>query len=39
MSEGRIVERGPAARVIDDPREEYTRRLISDTPSIVRALA
>ena len=39
MSEGRIVERGSAARVIDAPQEDYTRRLISDTPSIVRALA
>ena len=39
MSEGRIVERGSAASVIDAPREDYTRRLIADTPSIVRALA
>jgi len=31
---GRIVEHGPAARVLDDPRDEYTRRLLADTPTL-----
>jgi polar amino acid transport system permease protein len=28
MDEGRIVEQGPPAQVIDDPREERTRRFL-----------
>jgi peptide/nickel transport system ATP-binding protein len=39
MSEGRIVERGRAAEVLDRPRANYTRRLLSDTPSLEAALA
>jgi peptide/nickel transport system ATP-binding protein len=38
MSNGRIVEIGTAEEVIGNPREEYTRRLISATPSIERSL-
>jgi peptide/nickel transport system ATP-binding protein len=39
MSEGRIVERGLADRVLDDPQAEYTKRLLSDTPSLEAAMA
>jgi peptide/nickel transport system ATP-binding protein len=34
MADGKIVEFGPTAQVIDDPQEEYTRRLLADTPRI-----
>jgi len=39
MSEGRIVERGLVDRVLDRPSAEYTRKLLSDTPSLETALA
>jgi len=39
MSEGRIVEFGTAEEVIGNPREEYTKRLITATPSIERSMA
>jgi peptide/nickel transport system ATP-binding protein len=39
MSEGRIVERGPVERVLEQPEAEYTRRLLADTPSLETALA
>ena len=39
MSEGRIVERGLVDRVLDQPSAEYTRKLLSDTPSLETALA
>ena len=39
MSEGRIVERGLVDRVLDAPRAEYTKKLLSDTPSLEAALA
>jgi peptide/nickel transport system ATP-binding protein len=32
MKQGRIVEWGPTARVFAEPREEYTRQLISSIP-------
>jgi peptide/nickel transport system ATP-binding protein len=38
MSEGRIVEFGSAESVIGDPKQEYTRSLISATPSIERSM-
>jgi peptide/nickel transport system ATP-binding protein len=38
MSAGRIVERGPVRRVLDDPQEEYTRRLLADTPTVEAAV-
>ncbi len=34
MSEGRIVELGTASATLTNPQEEYTRRLLSDTPRI-----
>ncbi|MFJ9366912.1 dipeptide ABC transporter ATP-binding protein [Nocardia sp. NPDC101769] len=33
MSEGRIVESGPADEVLIDPREDYTRRLVAAAPA------
>ena len=32
MNRGRVVESGPAARVLDNPREEYTKRLRASVP-------
>jgi peptide/nickel transport system ATP-binding protein len=34
MAEGRIVETGPAEQVLSTPNEEYTRRLLADTPQL-----
>ncbi|MEV4603844.1 ABC transporter ATP-binding protein [Amycolatopsis sp. NPDC049253] len=34
MSEGEIVETGPARRVLTEPREGYTRRLVAAAPSL-----
>ena len=39
MSLGRIVELGPVEQVINAPSDEYTRRLLSDTPSLETATA
>jgi len=39
MSDGRIVERGLVERVLDSPSAEYTRKLLSDTPSLEAAMA
>ena len=39
MSRGRIVELGPVDRVLQDPTDEYTRRLLADTPSLETATA
>jgi peptide/nickel transport system ATP-binding protein len=39
MNAGRIVERGPVARVLEHPEAEYTKRLLADTPSLEAALA
>jgi peptide/nickel transport system ATP-binding protein len=39
MSEGRIVERGLVADVLDRPQAGYTKRLLADTPSLEAALA
>jgi peptide/nickel transport system ATP-binding protein len=38
MNAGRIVERGAVRRVLDDPQEEYTRRLLADTPTVEAAV-
>jgi len=34
MSEGRIVEAGTVDKVLEDPQADYTRKLLSDTPTI-----
>ena len=39
MSEGRIVERGLVDDVLDAPKAAYTKKLLSDTPSLEAALA
>jgi peptide/nickel transport system ATP-binding protein len=38
MSEGRLVEFGPAESVIGDPQQSYTKSLIMATPSIERSM-
>jgi len=39
MSGGRIVELGAVDRVLHEPTDDYTRRLLSDTPSLETATA
>jgi peptide/nickel transport system ATP-binding protein len=39
MQGGRIVEAGPAERVMRQPASEYTRRLIEAVPQALRARA
>jgi peptide/nickel transport system ATP-binding protein len=34
LQEGRVVEAGSVVQVMETPREEYTRRLLSDSPRI-----
>ncbi len=34
MSAGRLVEQGPAERVIDRPADDYTKRLVAAVPSL-----
>jgi peptide/nickel transport system ATP-binding protein len=38
MCQGRIVETGPAADVIERPRNAYTQRLVAATPRVGRSL-
>jgi peptide/nickel transport system ATP-binding protein len=38
MSEGRIIELGAVDQVLESPQDPYTRRLLSDTPSLEVAL-
>jgi len=38
MSHGRIVELGPVDTILQSPEDAYTRRLLSDTPSLEVAL-
>lgn len=38
MADGKIVEYGPTDRVLADPTQEYTKRLLADTPSITQSL-
>jgi len=37
MADGRIVEAGPVASVLDSPQADYTKKLLSDTPSLTTA--
>ncbi|MFC5752374.1 dipeptide ABC transporter ATP-binding protein [Actinomadura rugatobispora] len=37
MSGGRVVEEGPAGRILGDPRDPYTRRLLRNAPSLAVA--
>ncbi|WP_433146484.1 dipeptide ABC transporter ATP-binding protein [Actinomadura nitritigenes] len=39
MSQGRVVESGPARRIIEDPRDAYTRRLLRSAPSLTAVRA
>jgi len=39
MNEGRIVERGRVDDILDAPKADYTKKLLSDTPSLEAALA
>ncbi|WP_295624577.1 ABC transporter ATP-binding protein [uncultured Corynebacterium sp.] len=34
MSQGHVVEWGPALEILQDPRHEYTKRLVSSAPSL-----
>ncbi|MGW2825834.1 dipeptide ABC transporter ATP-binding protein [Streptomyces sp. NPDC001443] len=34
MSQGRVVETGPAGQVLTDPRHPYTRKLLADAPTL-----
>jgi peptide/nickel transport system ATP-binding protein len=38
MSQGRIIELGDVDQVLESPKDPYTRRLLSDTPSLEVAL-
>ncbi len=38
MSQGRIIELGDVDQVLEAPKDPYTRRLLSDTPSLEVAL-
>ncbi|QIS03027.1 dipeptide ABC transporter ATP-binding protein [Nocardia brasiliensis] len=35
MSDGRIVETGPARQVLTDPQEQYTQRLVAAAPALI----
>ena len=39
MYRGRMVEYGEPGRIIDDPQDEYTRRLIAAVPTLERDMA
>jgi ABC-type oligopeptide transport system ATPase subunit len=39
MTDGRIVELGSVERVLAEPRAEYTRLLLSNTPSVDSVLS
>ncbi len=33
MRQGQVLESGPAARVLTDPQQDYTRQLLASVPS------
>jgi peptide/nickel transport system ATP-binding protein len=37
LADGSIVEYGETAKILANPNQEYTRHLISDTPSLETA--
>ena len=39
MSAGRIVELGTVEQVLQSPSDDYTQRLLADTPSLETAIA
>ncbi|MGI5325439.1 dipeptide ABC transporter ATP-binding protein [Actinomadura nitritigenes] len=39
MSQGRVVESGPARQIIEDPQDAYTRRLLRSAPSLTAVRA
>jgi peptide/nickel transport system ATP-binding protein len=39
MREGRVVEVGPAERVLHAPEDEYTQTLLANTPTLEAAVA
>ena len=39
MNKGRIVERGPSVEVVENPTDEYTRRLLADVPTLSKRWA
>jgi len=34
MADGKIVEFGPVEKILTDPEQEYTKRLLADTPVV-----
>ncbi|MEZ0537866.1 ABC transporter ATP-binding protein, partial [Caldicellulosiruptoraceae bacterium PP1] len=36
MNRGEIVEQGTADEVVENPKHEYTKKLLSDVPVIMR---
>ncbi|MGB8860873.1 MAG: ABC transporter ATP-binding protein [Ilumatobacteraceae bacterium] len=39
LADGKIVEQGATAEVLDNPHEEYTKKLLADTPRVSAAFA
>jgi peptide/nickel transport system ATP-binding protein len=39
LADGKVVEAGPTERILTNPVDAYTQRLLADTPSIAAALA
>ena len=34
MADGKIVEFGPVEKILTEPEQEYTKRLLADTPVV-----